>query len=114
MYDIHKSKTIGNSGKCFYCGIEGFKMTKDHFFPKSMGGRLMVYSCHNCNGIKSSKTPIQWIHWIEQSNHSEKIRMLTASVSLGLKCVKNGVPLLGESFTLQSNYLPNTLNPIPA
>lgn len=85
MYNIFENRTLGNIKKCWYCGQEGFKMTKDHYYPKSLGGRLMVRCCHNCNGIKAAKTPIQWIHWIEESEHPQKERMLTASVSLGKK-----------------------------
>lgn len=97
-YSVLENKTLGNKNKCFYCGIEGFKMSKDHFFPKSKGGRLMVYSCHNCNSIKADKTPIQWVHWIEHSNHPQRKRMLVSSITLGLKCINNGYPVLNKGF----------------
>lgn len=85
-YNIFKPKTLGNEYKCWYCGIEGFKMTKDHFYPRWLGGKLMVRCCHNCNGLKAGKTITQWIDWIETNNHPQKERMLRATVSLARNC----------------------------
>ena len=46
--------------KCQYCG-EGDKLTIDHVFPKSRGGRdtweNLVAACIPCNNSKGSRTP---------------------------------------------------------
>ncbi len=63
-YSINLSKTLGSKNKCWYCGEEG-RTTKDHFYPKCKGGRLMVYSCPRCNLEKSDMTPKQWIKYLD-------------------------------------------------
>ena len=51
--------TRGNKYKCYYCGnIE--KCTKDHFYPKSKGGRFTVYACQLCQCSKKDMCPTEW------------------------------------------------------
>lgn len=40
--------------KCYYCDSSNIPLNKDHIIPKSIGGRLLVSSCFNCNNIKSN------------------------------------------------------------
>ena len=53
--------------KCWYCGIQLSNNTKskDHFWPKSMGGRLKVACCKNCNGMKKNLTPKEFIRHLK-------------------------------------------------
>lgn len=34
--------------------------TKDHVYPKSMGGKRTVWSCLRCNHLKGALLPIEW------------------------------------------------------
>lgn len=76
---IYDSKTLGNKTKCWYCGCVGV-MTKDHFWPKSMGGLLKVYCCREHNRAKGDKLPKEWIQLInskisDEDNPDEIIRL---------------------------------------
>lgn len=46
---------------CTYCGKTGTKLTRDHIFPKSRGGKdtfaNCTSACLSCNGLKGNKTP---------------------------------------------------------
>jgi len=104
---IYKARTLGNRYKCWYCGEEG-ETTGDHFYPKSLGGRLKVRSCKKCNSEKDDLTPQEWInhlrlirnHWKGnkikslQEQADAKIaridRMINASLTLWLR-VKHSV-----------------------
>lgn len=55
-----KKKRRKKSGKYFYCGTHG-KMTKDHYVPKSKGGRFIVPCRHDCNQRKADKMPEDFI-----------------------------------------------------
>lgn len=86
---ITKGVVLGNKNKCWYCGSESSGIiTKDHFWPKSKGGKLMVYCCSRCNIQKGNKTPLQWARYIETHVHKGFIsedkgnRMITATLSL--------------------------------
>ena len=55
--------------ECFFCGVEMRdprsqlrlpKSTRDHLFPKSMGGYTTVGSCLICNGRKGNLTLDQY------------------------------------------------------
>jgi hypothetical protein len=64
---IYENRTLGGD-HCWYCGdwlFEGIK-TKDHFWPKSRGGRLMVRCCKNCNGMKGHMTPLIFIAYVKE------------------------------------------------
>lgn len=64
---IYDNKTLGDR-HCWYCGewlFEGIR-TKDHFYPKRLGGKLKVRCCKNCNGIKSHMTPLRFIEYLQE------------------------------------------------
>ena len=56
---------------CFYCNRKvktagGF--TRDHVFPKSLGGEdkdNMVDCCYECNQFKADQTLSQWLQVVE-------------------------------------------------
>lgn len=59
------------SGKlfCAYCGIPLIdrpgathqRLTRDHVFPRSFGGRLTVPACKHCNGEKGNADLATWL-----------------------------------------------------
>ncbi len=58
-WSVYNPRTIGGK-HCYYCGIElyeGINKSKDHFWPKSLGGRLKVRCCKSCNTMKKNFTP---------------------------------------------------------
>lgn len=64
---VYESKTLGDK-HCWYCGtwlFDGIR-TKDHFWPRSRGGRLKVQCCRNCNGMKDHRTPLAFIAFINE------------------------------------------------
>jgi len=63
---IYKPLILGNKGDCFYCEAKTHT-DKDHFFPKSKGGILIVHSCIECNRAKSNLIPTKWIEKVEQT-----------------------------------------------
>ena len=34
--------------------------TRDHVYPKTLGGRETVWCCYACNQIKGSMLPVEW------------------------------------------------------
>lgn len=75
----------GNPNKCYYCGnLE--KCTKDHFYPKSKGGKLMVYACKVCQGSKKDLDPTDWAsnyistHIAITSESKQRIRVAVDSL----------------------------------
>jgi 5-methylcytosine-specific restriction endonuclease McrA len=84
---IRSGVKIGRIGTCWYCG-EKKETNKDHFWPKSKGGRLTVPSCYECNFLKKARTPLQWAEFIQlrvNSNLIEKKkgeRIINATISL--------------------------------
>ena len=50
--------------RCFYCGIEGRRVTRDHVLPVSLGGQTcienLVPACVHCNQIKGNTHPLAW------------------------------------------------------
>jgi hypothetical protein len=60
---IYNPITLGNKYKCWYCGEDGFT-NADHFFPKSLGGRIKVRSCIRCNSEKADLTPSGWMDYL--------------------------------------------------
>ena len=49
---------------CAYCGIEGVKLTQDHFIPVSDGGEYargnIIPSCGTCNSKKRAQSFFKW------------------------------------------------------
>ena len=62
--NVFTVRTLGNHKKCWYCGADG-ETTADHFWPKSLGGRLKVRACAWCNRLKADRTPLEWITRID-------------------------------------------------
>lgn len=52
---------LRDSYACQYCGVDDAKMTIDHVFPRSRGGRdtweNLVAACIKCNNKKGNRTP---------------------------------------------------------
>jgi len=74
----------GRQDKCWYCGQEE-KCTKDHFYPKSTGGRTIVYACRICQGAKGDLMPDKFIEYINQHDlisDEKKERVRIAVLSL--------------------------------
>lgn len=48
--------------QCSYCGdfVSTREITRDHSWPKSLGGVITTPSCDSCNTIKRNTKPIQW------------------------------------------------------
>jgi hypothetical protein len=65
-YGVYDSILLGGD-KCWYCGDVLFPSTKtsDHFWPKSLRGRLKVVCCANCNRLKGHLTPNGFIDLIK-------------------------------------------------
>ena len=61
--NVYQPRTLGNKIKCWYCGSNG-PTEGDHFYPKSLGGRLKVRSCIKCNREKGDLTPLEWINYL--------------------------------------------------
>lgn len=59
--------------QCSYCGKFFIKqvITRDHIYPKSLGGELTTPACNPCNETKANKKPIQWA--LEISGVEEEI-----------------------------------------
>ncbi len=88
---VYIGKKLGGD-RCWYCGVSipvgSYRRTADHFFPKSMNGRLKVVCCKNCNDEKKNLTPNGFIIHLEkikkkQPAHIEKLnRMINATQTL--------------------------------
>lgn len=48
--------------QCSYCGLffSTRQITRDHVWPKSLGGQFTTPACYNCNEVKSNTKPIEW------------------------------------------------------
>jgi 5-methylcytosine-specific restriction endonuclease McrA len=75
---------------CWYCGdhFTSWNYTKDHFWPKHMGGRLKVPCCKNCNNEKAHLTPLGFIEKLNKmkTKHPAHVkrfdRMINATQTL--------------------------------
>src|ERR1035437_2306031 len=71
-YKYPKHDFKSDLSTCYYCkqsvellskGNTLYKLTKDHVFPKSLGGKLdknFVYACNYCKGRKGDLTIQEW------------------------------------------------------
>jgi len=65
---------LDDKGMCAYCcKIE--RCTRDHFYPKSKGGRLTVPACEICQRTKGAKMPRHWISYLEKHPLIDKERL---------------------------------------
>lgn len=48
--------------QCSYCGhfVPNKRITRDHVYPKSLGGISTTPSCRPCNELKADLRPIEW------------------------------------------------------
>ncbi len=58
--------TFGHKEKCYYCGQPEI-CTKDHFYPKSRGGNVIIWACAVCQGSKKDMMPEEWVVYVK--NH---------------------------------------------
>lgn len=58
----------GDSAQCSYCGkfILMRDMTRDHVWPKSLGGEITTTACYECNTKKKDMKPIEWAIWFSE------------------------------------------------
>src|SRR5665811_1461187 len=62
-FDFHFFEHVRTSRiQCSYCGrfLPLEAMTRDHIYPKSLGGTYTTPSCNPCNIAKENMLPIQW------------------------------------------------------
>jgi len=74
----------GNPNKCWYCGQEE-ECTKEHFYPKSQGGNIIVYACRICQAAKGDLMPDKFVMYMNQHiliKDEKKERISTAVFSL--------------------------------
>lgn len=63
---LKKQRGVGEP--CFYCkrpmmdksSQNGLAVTRDHYHPRSKGGRRIVLACRTCNSIKKDMLPDDW------------------------------------------------------
>lgn len=66
---------------CSYCGVN-CEANRDHFYPKSRGGKTLIWSCKDCNHAKGRLLPEEWVIKIDKSLHysrHKKNRMIDAT-----------------------------------
>lgn len=80
-----KRKSLRSDGageRCFYCKRQmvsshdswnGLCATRDHIYPKSLGGSHRVWACRACNDLKADMTIIEWNAWCDQNPEWWKI-----------------------------------------
>ena len=61
-----------NNHQCFYCGISGVILHKEHKIPVSRGGGFtrdnIVPACGSCNSQKSFRTPEEFAEYLKSKN----------------------------------------------
>lgn len=67
QYNVYETKKLGGD-TCWYCGITLIPQirTMDHFWPKSMRGRIKVSCCLNCNRLKKNLTPNGFVDLLKE------------------------------------------------
>lgn len=63
------TKQKNNIIQCSYCGyfFPTKVITRDHIYPKSLGGIATTPSCKSCNELKKNLRPIEWAIEASQS-----------------------------------------------
>jgi 5-methylcytosine-specific restriction endonuclease McrA len=58
FFPINRQKYI----QCSYCGkfVNDKYLTRDHVWPKCLGGQIKTPACLSCNTIKGDMKPIDW------------------------------------------------------
>jgi hypothetical protein len=59
----------GETAQCSYCGRFFLmrEMTRDHIWPKSLGGIITTTACYECNTKKKDKKPIEFAIWASET-----------------------------------------------
>jgi len=59
-----KARKCKKARLCFWCGRKtrqgkgrSERLTKDHYVPKSKGGKFIVPACYQCNQAKAARMP---------------------------------------------------------
>ena len=74
--DLRKSRWWQNlirNTSCYYCeaSLSPEEVTMDHIVPVSRGGKStrgnVAPCCKECNSMKKSLTPVEWISWREKN-----------------------------------------------
>lgn len=73
---VYKNLVIGHKGQCYYCEDKN-NTNKDHFYPKSLGGVLIVHSCFECNHFKGNLVPSDFIKKVKYKSNYKKIKKNT-------------------------------------
>ena len=71
-----KLPRLGKNFNCSYCEQRTWKLNRDHFWPKSKGGILIVPSCNVCNTIKGDKTPHEFLYFINDVRLADLLKGL--------------------------------------
>lgn len=55
---VKQNKTV----QCSYCGrfVHDKELTRDHVWPKSLGGFIKAPACQPCNTVKEDMKPIEF------------------------------------------------------
>ncbi len=110
---VFDNRTLGNTEKCWYCGAEGHT-NADHFYPKSLGGKLKVRSCKNCNCDKADLTPLEWMNYLRLKRgrwQRNKVKSLESQAKFEIKkldrMIKASLTLwLRVKHSVKSSYCP--------
>lgn len=94
LIGVFKHSVIGERGTCFYCEAKA-ETNRDHFYPKSKGGVLMVISCIQCNTQKGNLVPSKWIKKNERRNIKQEKRDIIISNTRKLldKIINDGLEI---------------------
>lgn len=70
--------------QCSYCGtfIPVKVITRDHVYPKSLGGTYVTPACDACNTLKKNMKPIEWAIEASQSGLSFDKHMISEQYAL--------------------------------
>jgi 5-methylcytosine-specific restriction endonuclease McrA len=59
----------GETAQCSFCGkfLLMREMTRDHVYPKSLGGIITTTACYECNTQKKDVKPIEFAIWASET-----------------------------------------------
>lgn len=60
-----------------------FAATRDHVFPASQGGRIVIVCCNDCNNEKADRSPYAWIeHLFDKGQRARAVMTIEAYCSI--------------------------------
>lgn len=70
----------GDLAQCSYCGkfLSMRDMTRDHVWPKSLGGITTTTSCYPCNTMKKNMKPIEFAIWYSSLYHKNYASLVSS------------------------------------